>query len=44
MERALPFVMIALSVLSAVVYAAACDWRHAGYWLAAAVLTLCVTV
>ncbi|MGD0585576.1 MAG: hypothetical protein ABSA86_07340 [Oryzomonas sp.] len=43
--RALPTVMIVLSLAAADVYAQAdyADWRHYGYWLCAAGLNYCVT-
>lgn len=43
--KAFPTVMIALSILSAIVYAIKdiTDWRHYGYWLAASFLTFCLT-
>lgn len=40
---AFPATLIFLDVGAAVVYAAAMDWRRSIYWLAAAVLTACVT-
>ncbi len=39
-----PLVMICLDVCAAVVYAFDKDIRHTVYWLAAAILTVCVTV
>jgi hypothetical protein len=41
--KLLPTVMIVLSVLSGIVYAANKDFRHSVYWFAAAVLTTAVT-
>lgn len=41
--RALPCVMIALSLGASLVYLAASDWRRALYWTAAAVITVSVT-
>ena len=38
-----PCVLIFLNVCAASVYLANADWRMALYWLAAAVLTTCVT-
>jgi hypothetical protein len=38
-----PILLIALDLSASVVYAVALDWRRALYWLAAAVLTACVT-
>ena len=43
MTRLFPTVLIALDAAAAACYAAARDWRHAIYWLAAAVLTASVT-
>lgn len=39
----LPLVLILIDLGAAVVYALAFDWRRAVYWIAAAVLTACVT-
>jgi hypothetical protein len=41
--KILPTVMLVLQVLSAIPYACQGNWRMAGYWLAAGVLTICVT-
>ena len=41
--RMFPAALIFLDVGAAIVYAAALDWRRSIYWLAAAVLTACVT-
>ena len=41
--KAFPTVLIALNIGAAIVYAIARDWRRAIYWIAAAVLTACVT-
>jgi hypothetical protein len=38
-----PTILIALDFGASVVYAVALDWRRSLYWLAAAVLTACVT-
>ena len=38
-----PILLIALDLGASVVYAVALDWRRALYWIAAAVLTACVT-
>jgi len=38
-----PTVMIILSVCAAIGYVPSGDWRHIGYFAAAAVLTFCVT-
>lgn len=43
MTRLFPSILIALDICAALVYAAVADWRHAVYWLAAAVLTITVT-
>jgi hypothetical protein len=39
-----PFMLIVLDVSAAIVYATYGDWRRMIYWLAAATLTLCVTL
>lgn len=47
MERfvyVLPIVMIVLDVLAGIVYACAGDWKHAVYWIGAAVLNAAVTL
>jgi hypothetical protein len=41
--RAFPATLIFLDLGASIVYAAGLDWRRAIYWLAAAVLTACVT-
>jgi hypothetical protein len=38
-----PAILIALDLGASVVYAVTLDWRRSLYWLAAAVLTACVT-
>ena len=43
MEKIFPVILIVLDICSGAVYAAKGDLRHAVYWLAAAVLTICVT-
>jgi len=43
MEKVFPTIMIALSICAAMVYIPSGDWRHAGYWFAAAALNFCVT-
>jgi hypothetical protein len=35
--------LIVLDVAAAIVYAAYGDWRRTVYWLAAAILTVCIT-
>lgn len=42
--RLFPAILIVLDLGAAVVYGFHLDWRRATYWLAAAVLTFCVTV
>lgn len=42
--RLFPVILIVLDLAAAFVYGLALDWRRCIYWLAAAVLTLCVTV
>jgi hypothetical protein len=44
MTRILPYIMITLSSLAAIVYLCAGDYHRAAYWAAAAVLNLSVTV
>jgi len=39
-----PFAMVAMSIGAAIVYACYGDGRHTVYWVAAAALTLSVTV
>lgn len=43
MEKVFPMVLIVLDLCAAGVYCWQGDVRHAVYWLAAGVLTLCVT-
>ena len=43
-SRIFPIILIILDLGAAIVYALEFDWRRAIYWLAAAVLTFCVTV
>lgn len=38
-----PMILIVLDIGAAIVYAGYFDWRRSIYWLAAAVLTACVT-
>ena len=42
-EYIFPTVLIVLDILSAIPYAIKCNIRMAIYWIAAAVLTACVT-
>ena len=44
MRLLFPAALIILDVGAAVSYACVLDWRRAVYWLAAATLTLCVTL
>ena len=39
-----PIILILLDLSAAIAYALQLDWRRAIYWLAAAVLTICVTI
>lgn len=39
-----PIILIILDVCAGLVYGYNGDWRHFTYWLAAATLTLCVTI
>ena len=43
MEKIFPIVLITLDFLAGIVYACHSDVRHAVYWFAAGVLTICVT-
>lgn len=43
MTSIFPTILIALDLCASIFYALAADWRRASYWLAAAVLTACVT-
>lgn len=38
-----PTILIVLDIGASIVYACNYDWRHAGYWIMAAGLTICVT-
>jgi hypothetical protein len=38
-----PATLIILDTVAAIIYAFSLDWRRSVYWLAAAVLTTCVT-
>jgi hypothetical protein len=42
--RIFPVVLIVLDFAASIVYATQLDWRRSIYWLAAAVLTICVTI
>ena len=44
MTRIFPTSLIILDVGAAAIYALNGDWRRAVYWLAAATLTVCVTL
>lgn len=44
MEKLFPVILIVLDVCASVVYMCSGDVRRAVYWLAAGVLTLCVTI
>ena len=44
MKILFPVCLICLDVCAALVYAYYHDWKHAIYWLAAATLTICVTI
>ena len=43
MQKFFPTILIVLDVCAAVAYLPPGDWRHVIYWLAAAILTTCVT-
>ena len=38
-----PTILIVLDIAAALVYLSKGDFRHFGYWMSAAVLTVCVT-
>lgn len=42
-NQVFPICQMLLAVFAAIVYAFDADWRHTLYWLAAAVITACVT-
>lgn len=42
-EKLFPTLLIVLDVCAAMAYLPGGDWRRVLYWLAAAVLTMCVT-
>jgi len=42
-EKIFPTLLIILDLCAAIVYLINTKWGHVGYWLAAAVLTFCVT-
>lgn len=44
MKYFFPIVLVVLDICAASNYAYDGDWRHFVYWIAAAVLTLCVTI
>jgi len=43
LEKLFPTMLIVLDVCAALAYLPSGDWRRVVYWLAAAVLTTCVT-
>jgi hypothetical protein len=43
MTKIFPTILIILDVCAALVYVPSGDWRHVGYWMSAAVLTVTVT-
>jgi len=43
MEKTFPIVLIVLDFCAGAVYAHGGDIRHAVYWIAARILTICVT-
>lgn len=43
MQKLFPTILIVLDVCAALAYVPVGDWRRVIYWLAAAVLTTCVT-
>jgi hypothetical protein len=42
-EKLFPTLLIVLDICAAITYVPSGDWRRVIYWLAAAVLTTCVT-
>ena len=44
MTKTFPIILIILDVCASIVYFTNLDWRRGVYWLAAAVLTLMVTI
>lgn len=42
-EKILPALLMLIDIGAAVMYIPSGDWRQIGYWIAAAVLTFCVT-
>ena len=42
-EKIFPLILIALDICAAVGYAYKHDWKMSVYWIAAAVLNICVT-
>ena len=44
MQKAFPLTLVVLDILASLTYAYYLDWRRSVYWLAAAVLTLMVTI
>ena len=44
MERVFPLTLIALELAAGLVYAACGDWRHAGYWIFAALCNGAITI
>lgn len=43
MTKVFPTILIILDVCAAIPYGIQGDWRHCIYWIAAAVLTFCIT-
>lgn len=43
LEKIFPTLLIVLDVCAALAYLPSGDWRRVVYWLAAAILTTCVT-
>ena len=44
MDKLFPIILIILDFGASIVYASYLNWRMAIYWLAAAILTICVTI
>jgi hypothetical protein len=43
LEKLFPTLLIVLDICAALAYVPSGDWRRVVYWLAAAILTTCVT-
>lgn len=43
-DKFFPIILILLDIAASIVYLTTANWRMAIYWLAAAILTICVTI